>query len=105
MAGRWAQLAVDAHIARAIDYRKPIKNFIEKAIHDRLELKRFVDAAKLFPCAGNDEKTVIYMPANISNNLREELFPWDNLHKNTAKPKRTLKQKLDRLKALEKVRQ
>ena len=75
MEGRWAQLTIDAHIAKAIDYSRPIKPFIEAAILRRIELQRDFLASQLYPVV-NDEGKQLDRTEGWATQLYQRFKPW-----------------------------
>ena len=79
MDGRWAQLAVEAHIAHAIDYSKPRNKAAEKAIFDNLEIKRIVATLPLIRTASQKEET-----ERLKNMIVGAILPWYGITTATA---------------------
>ena len=75
MDGRWAQLAVDAHIAHAIDFTKPVKRFAEKAVFDILEIKRLTAALTLLNILTEKEGM-----GKLKNMVIDSILPWYGLN-------------------------
>lgn len=78
MEGRWAQLTVDAHIAHAIDYSRPVKPCVERAIHKALLTKRRLYAPLLYPSISEDGHQILLTTGYIDKIVKEGLFPWES---------------------------
>jgi hypothetical protein len=73
--GRWAQLAIDAHIAHAIDYSKPINPIAEYAIHQRLELDRKLAVAQMYPHL-NEQNDRVELSGKWVESMKKRLLAW-----------------------------
>ena len=101
MEGRWAQLTVDAHIARALDYSRPVKPFIENIILDRMELERELEYSVLYPVVDESNGEEILCTKAWIDRIKRKLKPWLNPDKLEEAKQETL---LDKIAYLEEQR-
>ena len=78
MEGRWAQLTIDAHIAGAIDYSRPVKPFIELAVLERMDLLRDLQYSALYPALSEDKEGELIRTNEWVTRLKTKLKPWLN---------------------------
>jgi hypothetical protein len=100
--GRWAQLTVDAHIAHAIDYSKPVKPFIEEAILDRLEIGRNAELASTYPVIADDGSRNFLKASWVSENIEDRLLSW-SLQKTPTVPSVNIYDRISQLKEVQKT--
>jgi hypothetical protein len=91
--GRWAQLAVDAHIAHAIDYSRPIHPLAEAVIFERLEVLRRLSGAALYPNVTNEGKQM-YLASDWAQFINGVITPWDELEKKKAQQVTTTEEQM-----------
>ena len=104
--GRWAQLTVDAHIAGAIDYSRPVKPFIEQLILDRMEVFRNISRAQIYPVFDDDQGSQCFMTkAWTENHVEDELFPWKTSENMVNYlPSSNIKERIEQLKEVQRKR-
>jgi len=74
--GRWAQLTIDAHIAKAIDYSRPVKPFIERAVLAQMDLIRDLRYSALYPALSEDSEGELLRTKEWVEHLKQRLKPW-----------------------------